>query len=226
MRGAGGSFGIATNIRLRIYEKPPFVTVFDYSWTLNAEGALAALVAFQNFAQTNIPSELGVKLDFRRGSIPGNVNCSLRGGWYGESEQFTHVISPFLNNMPRYTERNVSHGSYYESVVFFSRRLQIYPDVPSPPSRFYAKSLMTPENAPLSLCAIEAFTNTLAVEGHNDLIVSILLCVYRLVFLTDFHSFGSSKLNLLGDATLSSTRYPRMTHPMCIGILCFLSRLT
>ena len=85
------------------------MTVFDYSWTLNAEGALAALVTFQNFAQTfaqtNISSELGVKFDFRRGSIPGNVNCSLRGGWYGESEQFTHIIFPFLNNIVRFVLR-------------------------------------------------------------------------------------------------------------------------
>jgi len=127
--------------------------------------------------------------------------------------------------MPCYTKWNIPHGSYYDSVIFFSRQPQIYPDVPSPPSRFYTKSLMTPKNAPLSLCAIEAFTNTLAVKGHNDLIVSILLCVYHLVFLTDFHSFGLSKLNLLGDTTLSSTRYLWMTHPMCIEILCFLSRL-
>jgi hypothetical protein len=206
---------------------PPSVTVFQYDWTLSAERTLAALVAFQDFAQTDIPSQFGVKLDFRQGPIPGTVNCSLRGGWYGASERFDGVISPFLNNMPPVTAQYVSAGDYSASIKFFGRRDRILPIDPGPPSSFYVKSLMVPENAPLSRSAIKAFVHTLAGQGHNHpSLVSISLCVYYCVFLIDCRSLGWLKSNSLGGPTLSSTRYPWITHLMCIGILCLLSRLT
>ena len=227
MRGAGGSFGIATNIRVRTYAEPPSVTVFQYNWTLTAKDALDAFVAFQDFARTDVPSKLGVKLDFRPGPNPGTVTCSLRGGWYGDNGQFDDVISPFLNKMPAVTDQRVSPGTYSDSIKFFGRREQILPINPGPPGSFYVKSLMTPEDAPLSDSAMKAFVDTLA--GHPNThpsIVSISLCVFRLVLLIDRHRVGSLKSNLLGGATLSSTRCPCLIHHTRIGILCLLSKLT
>ena len=190
MRGAGGSFGIATSILFNVYPEPPSVTTFIYNWTLGIEAATEGLGAYQSFAESNLSSYLGARVDFYKGSARGNVTFIFKGAWYGQPERFANVVAPFLDQMPPQNNVKINNGSYTDSAIFFGNIGSLNISNPQPINNLYAKSLLTPQGDPMSLVAIGAFIEVLAFEGYDAPIVSILLCVNLEIFLTFHYRIG------------------------------------
>ncbi|KAH9480021.1 Chitooligosaccharide oxidase [Psilocybe cubensis] len=169
LRGAAGSFGITTSITFKTYPVPSSATIIGYNWDLTAAAAADALGRFQTYATSNnIPATFGPELTFSKGSAQGRVTFSLGGGFYGPASQLDAILSPFLSQMPASPGGGRTTGSYINSVASLTGGLPL--NTASGPDRrdtFYAKSLMTPQSAPIADAARKAFFNYLANDGFN-----------------------------------------------------------
>lgn len=154
MRGSAPSFGIATSIRVKTFPVPPSVTVFSYSWNMSAVEVTSSLSSFQDFAYTNIPSELGILLTFNRGLHSGQLSLSLIGAWWGPDDYFNKTISPLLQGFPRNYEPLVLQGTYIQSIERLGYQV-INDNVTA--ENLYLKSILTPEQSPMTNKAIAAF---------------------------------------------------------------------
>ena len=176
MRGAGGSFGIATTMYMRTHEQPPAATVFRYNWNLNVEQSVKALAAYQTFCQTNVSTALGIRHELRRGTKYGYMNHSITGTWFGNKNDFYAIINPLLKQLPSNHTSYVSNGTYMDSLVYFSDKGSLDTSIPDHPDTFYAKSLVVPEDTPMSVNALTDLSKTLTTEGFTSNTVSFRFC--------------------------------------------------
>ena len=172
MRGAGGSFGIATSMSLRTYKQPPAATDFRYNWDLNVDDSVKALAAYQAFCQTNLSTALGIRHELRRGTKYGFVNNSITGTWFGSKNDFDAVLYPLLKNLPPSDYSFVSNGTYMDSLIYHSDKGSLDTSKPDHPDTFYAKSLVVPQDTPLTVNALTDLSKTLATEGFSSSTVS------------------------------------------------------
>jgi hypothetical protein len=172
MRGAGGSFGIATTMHMHTYDQPPAATVFRYNWDLNVEASVSALAAYQTFCQTNVSTALGIRHELRRGTKYGYVNHSITGTWFGDKNAFKSIMEPLLSHLPSNYDSHVSNGTYMDSLIYFSDKGTLDTSQPDHPDTFYAKSLVVPEDTPMSVNALTDLSKTLAHEGFKSNTVS------------------------------------------------------
>ncbi|KAF9460050.1 glucooligosaccharide oxidase [Collybia nuda] len=167
MRGSGGSFGITTSMEIKTFPLPPSAVAFQYIWTLDAPAVAKGIGALESYAQTDIPPEIDVWIIFQNGPPKGSVVFHTVGIWYGPPDGLNATIAPFLENMPEGPEVIINPGTFIESLELVGPGpldTHIQPEVPS---TFYAKSLMTPQSAPMSLEARMAFANSIANEGSD-----------------------------------------------------------
>lgn len=156
------------------FPSPPSATIFAYSWDgLNVTTASNAIEAFQSFVQTNIPPYIGGEINMFKGPVSGTVSLSLVGGWYAPVDNLNATLDPFLRQMPTAVRVSQATGSYLDSAINLAGGSLDTKSNPDGNDTFYAKSLMTPENSPMSKKAISAFMNYLATEGFNDKVVCI-----------------------------------------------------
>ena len=168
LRGSSGSFGIVTSIQVQTFPAPPSATVFEYDWDLNVADATNLVEQFQNFVQTDIPQAWAAEIDLGRGSATGFVALTLAGGWYGPADQLAGVMAPLLNALPTPSSATLTPGTYINSVlVLGGTRTLNTTNTPDTHDTFYAKSLMTPEAAPMSTAAINAFMAYLGSAGFT-----------------------------------------------------------
>ncbi|PBK66900.1 glucooligosaccharide oxidase [Armillaria solidipes] len=148
LRGAASSFGIITSVDFQTYTVPSFATIYEYDWQLNYSSAAAALAKFQEFATTDIPPQLGAEINLGKGNSEGTVSFVLTGGWYGESiDALQSVLAP--------TVQVLGDGVVNTKVAG-----------PDSTDTFYVKSLMTPEDQPMTLEALEVYMKYIAYEGY------------------------------------------------------------
>ncbi|KAJ7148091.1 glucooligosaccharide oxidase [Mycena crocata] len=178
IRGASPSFGIVTSIEVQTFKAPASATIFEYSWdSLDIPTAISALSTFQTFAATNLPSEFGAELVFGTGSSNKQVSVDWTGAWYGNTSALPALTAPFLKALPKPSSKTITPGTYINSVSILAQGQKLNtssgPDVSD---TFYAKSLMTPEDAPMSDAAIKVFVTYMANQGfssHTDWFVEI-----------------------------------------------------
>jgi hypothetical protein len=92
----------------------------------------------------------------------------LTGGWYGPADQFDTVITPLLNTLPTPSGQTITPGTYIESVQNPGGLGRLNTTgIPDTPDTFYAKSIMTPEKAPMTVKALNAFMSYLADQGFT-----------------------------------------------------------
>ncbi|KAG7447559.1 glucooligosaccharide oxidase [Guyanagaster necrorhizus] len=170
MRGAASSFGIITSIDAETFPAPSFATVYAYNWQMNYSDAAAALTQFQDFVTTDIPPEFGAEINLGKGDSEGTVSLELTGGWYGDSiDTLQSVLDPFLQSMPPVDGQFSGNGTYIDSVqILGDGVVNTKAAGPDKTDTFYAKSLMTPEEQPITLDAFEAYMKYLAYEGYNS----------------------------------------------------------
>ncbi|KAJ7745583.1 glucooligosaccharide oxidase [Mycena maculata] len=167
IRGASPSVGIVTSIEVQTFKAPASATVFQYSWnSLSIAAASTAIAAFQTYATTKIPAELGAELTLSKGPSSGKVAFVFTGAYYGNSVALNTIIAPYLKNLPKPTSNNTKVGTYINSVSFFAGPQPVNTaSAPDVSDTFYTKSLMTPQSAPMSTAAINAFTTYMATQG-------------------------------------------------------------
>ncbi|KAG6899304.1 hypothetical protein C0993_011393 [Termitomyces sp. T159_Od127] len=168
LRGSAPSFGIVTSYEVKTFPAPQSSTIFQYSWNLNFTAAAKGISAFQKFAQTDIPSQLGAEIVLGKGTTSGTVYFALSGGWYGNSQDLNAILLPFLREMPPKPSTNIKRGSYIEGVIELAGGSLDTKSAPDTQDTFYAKSLTTPAKSPISETAILAFTRYLAVTGFSS----------------------------------------------------------
>ncbi|PPQ96356.1 hypothetical protein CVT26_005043 [Gymnopilus dilepis] len=169
LRGSSSSFGIVTSIQAKTLAAPSSATVFEYHWDMSAATAASALAAFQSFVvERNLPQEFGAEIVLGAGSSQGRVAFGITGGWYAAANQFNSVIAPLLAKLPKPSSSTITPGSYINSVQVLGGLGRLNTTgVPDSTDTFYAKSLMTPESAPMSNKSMTAFMNYLANEGFG-----------------------------------------------------------
>ena len=118
----------------------------------------------------NIPPQLGAEINLGRGSALGTVYFSLTGGWYGAQKDLKGVLSPLLALLPKDPEVSLKTGTYLSSVAVLGGG-SLNTTNPDTTDTFYAKSLMTPQNSPMSKNAINAFIRYLANQGYSSALV-------------------------------------------------------
>ncbi|EGF97193.1 uncharacterized protein MELLADRAFT_79848 [Melampsora larici-populina 98AG31] len=168
LRGAGASYGVVTSMKFRTYAAPSHPTKFDIQWDFDPNGFANALIKFQTFCRSNLPAELGVEADLGRGSQSGRLNFALYGVWYGDSSKFPAVIQPFLNVMPAPRKRTVKKSNWLTILQGLAGSQALSTsgvDLSAEHDTFYAKSLTTPQSAPMSNSSIQAFSKYLSSEG-------------------------------------------------------------
>ncbi|KJA23452.1 Glucooligosaccharide oxidase [Hypholoma sublateritium FD-334 SS-4] len=168
MRGSGSSFGIATAFTVRTFPAPPTATIFSYNWQFTAQGAADALAVYQNFVlSAPLPPSFGAEIVITRGNVQGNVSIGLAGGWYAPVDQLNATLGPFLAQMPIPHSESFDTGDYLHSATNLAGGSLNTMAQPDNTDTFYAKSLMTPEGAPMSAQALQAFMNVVANEGFT-----------------------------------------------------------
>lgn len=175
LRGASSSLGIVTSIHANTFAAPSSATVFQYTWDLSASAASSALLAFQTFVQSsNLPLAFAAELVLGAGSSKGRINFGVTGGWYGPANQYAGVIAPLLAVLPTPGWSQVTPGTYIASVTNLGGLGRLNTTgKPDETDTFYAKSLMTPANSPISSVASTAFMNYLANQGFGTNTVRI-----------------------------------------------------
>ncbi|KAF8055350.1 glucooligosaccharide oxidase [Lyophyllum atratum] len=165
LRGSASSFGITTSIEVTTFPAPPSATIFQYDWDLNVTAAAKGIAAFQSFVQTDIPSHFGGEINLFRGPTAGTVTFSLTGGWYAPVQGLNATLAPLMRQMPSGPRTTLQTGTYVNSARILAGGSLDTKSKPDGHDTFYAKSLMTPQSAPMSDAAILAFTKYLANQG-------------------------------------------------------------
>ncbi|KAF9524630.1 glucooligosaccharide oxidase [Crepidotus variabilis] len=167
MRGAAGSFGIATAITFSTFPAPPETTIFSYSWHLPAAEAASVLTVFQNFTLTgDIPPQLAGELVITKADIRGNVNLGYAGGWYAPIAQLNATLAPFFAQVPAPISTSFDSGDYLHSAINLAGG-SLQTISPEGTDTFYAKSLMTPSSQPMSLKSIQALMEVVSTVGFD-----------------------------------------------------------
>ncbi|KAF9482070.1 glucooligosaccharide oxidase [Pholiota conissans] len=168
LRGSGASFGIATAYTMRTFPAPPTATIFSYNWQFTASGAAAFLASYQSFVlSTPLPPTFGAEIVITPGNVQGNVSIGLAGGWYAPLDQLNSTLGPFFATVPAPRAMSFDTGDYLHSAINLAGGSLDTKDQPDNTDTFYAKSLMTPQGAPMSGKALQAFMDVVANEGFT-----------------------------------------------------------
>lgn len=172
MRGAAGSFGIATSFTMNTFASPLEATIFSYNWHLSASDAASFLKAFQDFAlNSNVPPELGVEIVLTKAEVRGNVSVGLAGGWYAPLASLNATLAPFFSKVPEPRAASFDTGSYLHSATNLAGGSLDTTSAPDGTDTFYARSLMTPVHQPMSAEAIQGLMDVVSTEGFDTLVV-------------------------------------------------------
>ncbi|KAH9917721.1 uncharacterized protein B0H18DRAFT_1200507 [Fomitopsis serialis] len=166
LRGAGPSFGIVTQFQFTTYVAPAQPTFFSYYWSLPLDQAITGISLYQNFSfSSSIPKEIGFEMDLTKGSSEGEILLNLVGSYYGSPDQYSAVVQPFLDAMTAPAQVNVT--SWLDNLVLLagSAIASTPQSIAAENNTFYAKSLTTPSDAPMSQEAITALASWMSVEG-------------------------------------------------------------
>ncbi|KAF8629013.1 hypothetical protein AX17_005869 [Amanita inopinata Kibby_2008] len=171
MRGAGSSYAITTSITVQTFPVPPTGRIFVYAWTFNSSSATAAISDFQQFVENtqDLPPALGGEFRIVRGPSLGTVVVYLFGGWWGPSDELDSVLAPYMSLRPPVELALVSNGTYIDSLSARWGNMTLNTTTgPDNTDTFYVKSLMTPEDSPISDKALQVFFDFLANDGFNS----------------------------------------------------------
>ncbi|KAI9614648.1 hypothetical protein H4Q26_009031 [Puccinia striiformis f. sp. tritici PST-130] len=155
LRGAGSSFGIQTAIRLQTKTAPSQATNYAYDWEFTESELANALIKLQAYCMTDLPAQLGMTTNLRKSDQSGKIRFSFTGAFYGTPASFAGVVQPFLSQLTLIRD----------SFAGFLRMAQAWTSRQSM-TLFYAKSITTPQSAPMSNSSILAFSKLLINQGR------------------------------------------------------------
>ncbi|KZW01096.1 FAD-binding domain-containing protein [Exidia glandulosa HHB12029] len=154
IRGAAPSFATVLSFTIKTYPQPTVTTYYIIefgNFSNSPDIAAQALSAYQSFAATSAPPELGIRFRFsRQPTLP--LDVMLNGVYYGSQEDFTAAIQPLLDSLPfQPVSQTISTQSYIESVVLLAVGDPLNStDHYDTPNTAYLKSILVPTQSPLS----------------------------------------------------------------------------
>lgn len=166
LRGAGPSFASVLSYTIKTYPTPNVTTrfLFDFGdFDGSAKNAAQAFLAFQDFAATSAPPELGIRWTLNNTFGAPAPHFFLSGVYYGQRAAYDAAIQPLLDTFTvQPLAQEVTPQSYIDSVasVAFGEPLNTT-GVPDTHVTAYQKSILVPTSAPLSLATWTNFTNFL-----------------------------------------------------------------
>ncbi|KAK0502867.1 hypothetical protein EDD18DRAFT_1306169 [Armillaria luteobubalina] len=179
VRGSASSFGVVTSYEFSTVAVPEEGTYFVYNWNVSVVEASAFLTSFQDYVQSGIPTTLGLELRLLRGNIAGNLSMQLDGAYFGSHESFTEIIRPYLDTLPPPGLTNITQGNWIETVAALTFGALITSTQAPLHDTFYAKSLMVPEDSPLSKGAVDVLMSYLDTVGfHTDVLWFVEIELY------------------------------------------------
>ncbi|THV05859.1 glucooligosaccharide oxidase [Dendrothele bispora CBS 962.96] len=187
IRGASPSFGIVTSIKFHTHPIPSGGTHFALFWDMDIATATSTFASFQSFALSpSLPTTFGGEIGVLKGSAHGRVTILFFGSYFGSSDQaeFNRTVEPFLSGLP---EPDVHLGSMLVSGTW----VEVLEAAALPTGNlstigrkdsndtFYAKSLMTPQDVPLTMEAIGDMMEYLGTTGfESDLFWAVEIELY------------------------------------------------
>ncbi|KAJ7199948.1 glucooligosaccharide oxidase [Mycena pura] len=170
IRGASASFGIVTEIRVQTFQAPQENTFFEYVYSASPSDAARVMLSFQAYSYTDLPRAFAAEVVFFKVDAE-QFTLVFFGAHYGPYSAFNRTIQPFLDTVPVEPSQTVITRGDWLTVVNASA-FGVGPlNVSSQPDThdtFYAKSIMTPEETPLTPEAINATFAYMASNGVNS----------------------------------------------------------
>jgi len=169
IRGSSASFGIVASIEFRTHAVPSSGTAFEYAWEMDIATASNAFMEFQRWALSGeIPVEFGGEIGFEKGPEYGQVELGILGNYFGPAESFNATMAPFLSTLPTPFFDNVTQGTWIEALAAIAVGDLNTTTQPDSPDTYFARSLMAPQNVPLTNASMTALVTYLAHEGFNS----------------------------------------------------------
>ncbi|KAL7010384.1 hypothetical protein EMMF5_000408 [Cystobasidiomycetes sp. EMM_F5] len=142
------------------------VTVSGENQPVNVTSSM--LAAYQQFSET-APREWGSTLNMFAGSRRGTISSSFTITYIGSQSTFEDsVVAPLLTNFPATSTSRVTSQSWKDTLQLLAGNQNLDTSKQSDyQDTFYAKSIMTPESAPMTSTALTSFSNYLATNGFD-----------------------------------------------------------
>ncbi|KAF5345995.1 hypothetical protein D9758_013863 [Tetrapyrgos nigripes] len=154
---------------IQTFPAPSSATIFNYGWTLDISDASKALSNWQSFVDTDIPPEFGGELVLSKGPSYGQVQLSFFGAYWGSFDTFNSTIAPFKDTLPIVPQsQSVTSGNWFEGLEALVFGALNTSSASETRDTFYAKSLLTPEEVPMTEDAVGAFITYLGTEGFSS----------------------------------------------------------
>ncbi|KAJ3711303.1 glucooligosaccharide oxidase [Lentinula raphanica] len=170
IRGSSASFGIVSSLEFRTHPVPSSATAYNFTWQMDIPTASAAFSAFQSWGLngSSVPPEFGGEIKFLKGQAYGQVELSFFGNYFGPDAKFNETIAPFFERLPTPDFANVTQGTWIEALAAIAvGNLNTSTHLDSNDT-FYAKSLMAPEDVPLTNESMTALVIYLAEFWHVE----------------------------------------------------------
>ncbi|ESK89816.1 glucooligosaccharide oxidase [Moniliophthora roreri MCA 2997] len=169
IRGSSSSFGIVTSLTMRTHPVPPSGTFFEYIFDLDIATASKAFSDFQKYALSpSLPNTFGGELGVLKGRERGRVSVVFLGSFYGDTERYVQVVTPFLDTLPPWRNDSIVVNGTWIDVVTAGAAGNLTVEGEMPRDTFYAKSLMTPQDVLLTEEAMHEMMRYLGEEGFDS----------------------------------------------------------
>ncbi|KAK4051717.1 hypothetical protein OIO90_004667 [Microbotryomycetes sp. JL221] len=174
LAGSASSFGIVTAYHVKTFDAPSQAVMFKYNYNgASVQTLTKAFFAFQSWGLTKAPGSLGIAAVMSPGG-----NLELSGVQYGVSrDQFNSVISSLTSTLPAGYDSDVHETDWIGSLKELANGQNL--DTTGQQSNrdtFFAKSLMTPSDKPLTEQALTSFFNFLSNKTPDTSKNTFVMC--------------------------------------------------
>lgn len=169
MRGAGQSYGIVVSFTFATVPAPSNLVVAKYTWnSLSTSQAASMFNVYQTHVSSAIDSNWGSVMNVFKGPNAGSIKVILQATYIGDQNTFTNMAQPLLSKLPGTSNTNVQSYNWVNGLQALAgnQNLNTQNGAKDYTDTFYAKSIMTPEAAPVSTSAWNSFANYLANSGY------------------------------------------------------------
>ncbi|KAF5317434.1 hypothetical protein D9758_018936 [Tetrapyrgos nigripes] len=201
IRGSAPSFSITTSILFKTHPVPPSGgMMFQFLWDVPTSNATQALKAYQSWAlDPQLPSNIGADFGVIKGSATGRVGVILFGIYFSSipgqtllevETEANQTLASFLSQSglpsPDTTISSLGSNVFSGSWIDVLSSAALPTDVLNTTAgghdgndTFYAKSIMVPEEEPLTEGAVEGMMEYLGTNGfESDLFWAIEIDLY------------------------------------------------
>ncbi|EEB92091.1 hypothetical protein MPER_09451 [Moniliophthora perniciosa FA553] len=136
---------------------------------LDIATASSAFSEFQKYALSpSLPNTFGGELGVLKGNARGRVSLVFLGSFYGDTERYVQVVTPFLDTLPPWRNDSIVVNGTWIDVVTAGAAGNLTVQGEMPRDTFYAKSLTTPQDTLLTEEVMHEMMRYLGEEGFDS----------------------------------------------------------